>query len=221
MREIPLFPLNTVLFPGVPLPLHIFEPRYRLMLRRCLADKIPFGVVLIRHGVEALGPLAEPYSFGTSANIAHVEPLPDGRMNLIAIGEERFRIIEVNDSQPYLTAKVECMPMEQPATISVARGVHHLKPWVSQYLTILSRLDDEEMASDLEAFQLPEDPLAMIYMAASLLQIPLAEKQGLLEAQTSAHLLKMVYRLFRREVSVLGNLAQTTEESAQRLAWLN
>ena len=61
MQEIPLFPLNTVLFPNAPLRLHIFEERYKRMVNDCLAEKQPFGVVLIRHGLEALGPLAEPF----------------------------------------------------------------------------------------------------------------------------------------------------------------
>jgi len=72
MFELPLFPLNTVLYPGTPLYLHIFEPRYQRMINLCLNEHRPFGVVLIRHGQEALGPLAEPYRIGCTADIIRV-----------------------------------------------------------------------------------------------------------------------------------------------------
>ncbi len=78
MFEIPLFPLNTVLFPGTPIHLHIFEERYKQMINLCLQEQRPFGVVLIRNGMEALGPLAEPFHIGCTAEIAHVERLEDG-----------------------------------------------------------------------------------------------------------------------------------------------
>src|SRR5205814_5524803 len=84
-----LFPLNTVLFPGMPLPLHIFEERYKLMIGRCLEEERPFGVVLIQSGPE-VGGTAVPHRVGTTAHIAAVRRLDDGRMNLIAIGQERF-----------------------------------------------------------------------------------------------------------------------------------
>ena len=90
MYELALFPLFTVLFPGMPLHLHIFEPRYRLMIQRCLEANQPFGVVLIRKGEEAMGPLAEPYITGCTARIARTERLRDGSMNLTVLGEERF-----------------------------------------------------------------------------------------------------------------------------------
>src|SRR5512147_2655499 len=92
MYELPLFPLNTVLFPGMPISLHIFEPRYKLMIEQCIQIAQPFGVVLIREGVEALGPSAEPHQIGCSAQITQVERLEDGRMNIVAVGVERFQI---------------------------------------------------------------------------------------------------------------------------------
>ena len=86
MFELPLFPLNTVLFPGMPLPLHIFEDRYKQMINNCLEEKEPFGVVLIRNGKEALGPLAQPHSIGCTARIVEVQKLSDGRMNITSVG---------------------------------------------------------------------------------------------------------------------------------------
>jgi Lon protease-like protein len=95
MFELPLFPLNTVLFPGMPLPLRIFEERYKLMIRFCIENNQPFGVVLIRQGLEALGRLAEPYEIGCTARIIEVEPLAKGQMNISTLGEKRFRICQL------------------------------------------------------------------------------------------------------------------------------
>ena len=96
MFELPIFPLNTVLFPGMPLSLHIFEDRYKLMIGKCLQERRAFGVVLIRQGAEALGPLAEPNKIGCTAFISQVERLHQGRMNIGVIGQRRFRIISLD-----------------------------------------------------------------------------------------------------------------------------
>src|SRR5438105_9138369 len=87
--ELPLFPLNVVLFPGAELPLHIFEPRYRLMINECYEQEKPFGVVLAQAESEILQ--EEPYSVGTMAEIEALDRLEDGRMNLIVKGTQRFR----------------------------------------------------------------------------------------------------------------------------------
>ena len=86
---LPLFPLEAVLFPGALMPLHIFEPRYRLLIRRCIERQRPFGIVLIRNGSE-VGAGAEPYAVGTEAKIVAESPLPDGRSYIVTRGERRF-----------------------------------------------------------------------------------------------------------------------------------
>jgi len=90
--EIPLFPLGTVLFPGGPLPLRIFETRYIDLVRRCLREESGFGVVLIREGVEAGGPAAT-FDVGTYARIVDFSQQPDGLLGIRAEGERRFRIV--------------------------------------------------------------------------------------------------------------------------------
>src|SRR5437763_14712142 len=89
--SLPLFPLGSVLFPGMLLPLHIFEPRYRLLLKRVVENDEPFGVVLIKRGTEVGGP-PEPYPVGTRARVMGVTPLPRGRAFIIAKGEPRVHI---------------------------------------------------------------------------------------------------------------------------------
>src|SRR5262245_56438120 len=90
--EIPLFPLNTVLFPGGPLPLRIFEPRYVDMVRYCMRERAPFGVVLIRAGVEAGGAVSSTADVGTSARIVDFFQMPDGLLGLKCLGERKFRV---------------------------------------------------------------------------------------------------------------------------------
>jgi len=108
--ELPLFPLNTVLCPGIALPLHVFEDRYRAMIRQCLADQAPFGVVLIREGSEA-GTGAISFSgVGTIAEIRDASPYDDGRFDLLVVGTRRFEIRRVlSGRRPYLVADVEML----------------------------------------------------------------------------------------------------------------
>ncbi len=108
-RILPLFPLGVVLFPGMALPLHVFEERYRLMMAACLETDRSFGVTLIKEGQE-VGDPAVPFDVGTLAHIAKIQRLPDGRMNLIAVGQQRFRIIDEPRPIPYLVAQVRMLP---------------------------------------------------------------------------------------------------------------
>ncbi len=133
MKELPLFPLNTVLFPGMVLPLHIFEPRYRLMINQCIRHNQPFGVVLIHEGVE-VGGEAVPHPIGTSAYVTHVERLPDGRMDIHAVGYQRFKIHELRHDQPYLVGMVEDIPIESDETPGTARMTEEIGAALRRYL---------------------------------------------------------------------------------------
>jgi Lon protease-like protein len=216
-----------VLFPGMPVRLHVFEERYLLMLQHILKTNRTFGVNLIRRGNEALGPLPEPFETGCTARIIEVEPAEGGEFNLTAVGDERFHILRLGAGQPYLTAFVESTPLQAHHTLDVVRGAHFLRSRVIQYLAMLAKYagDDEhpnlEIQIDLTNLQLPEDPMMLIYMAAALLQIPSIEKQPLLEADTAALLLSQVQHLYRRELAVLPSLLQVSEEQARLSAWVN
>ena len=112
--EIPLFPLHAVLAPGLALPLHIFEDRYRLMIRRCLEQAIPFGVVLIRGGREIAGPDGEGATevsiagIGTFAEIREASRYADGRYDILTVGAGRFSVRDiVSDREPYLVGVVD------------------------------------------------------------------------------------------------------------------
>lgn len=203
-QEIPLFPLNTVLFPGTPIHLHIFEPRYREMIGRCLDDGAPFGVVLIQSGVEALGPLPRPHALGCTALIADVERLGGGRMNLVAVGGERFRILGTRRDRPYLVAEVEMLPLEAGDPADVRRAERQLRGWMGRYLDVLAAAS--ETREDLSVARLPGDPRSLGYVAASLLPLPAHAKQDLLASTHLAELLRDVGLMYRRELPILETL---------------
>jgi uncharacterized protein len=129
-RVLPMFPLESVLFPGSPLPLHVFEDRYRRMTRECLAGDRTFGVVLIERGREVGGGEVR-LGVGTTAVIEQAAELPDGRFALICQGEARLRVLEWLEDDPYPRALVELLPEETPpdASLVAAAGKSVRHAW--------------------------------------------------------------------------------------------
>lgn len=220
MFELPLFPLNTVLFPGTPLDLYIFEPRYRLMIKRCLEDKRPFGVVLIHQGQEADGPLAEPYADGCTARIIKVSQVNEqGHLNLTALGDERFHILSLSQDQAYLTGQVEGTPLESPLSLEVVQGARSINRKVLQYLRLLSQASKENF--NLSELVMPDDSLSVLYLSAALLQIPPSEKQPLLAAETAGDLLTRLERIYRREIALLSRQLSQGDMGTEQIGWSN
>ena len=204
--ELPLFPLHTVLFPGMPLALHVFEPRYLQMVGECMRTRQPFGVVLIREGQEVGDPTAEPFPVGCTAEIAQLQPLEDGRLQLLVIGRDRFRILSLHRDQPYLTGTVERFPLEEKAGANRVT-VEALRPWVEQYLELLSEAGEMEF----DASRLPSEPEEMAYLAATVLQVPALEKQALLAQAGATELLEEMRGLYRRELPLLRAMLSLSE----------
>lgn len=202
MFELPLFPLNTVLFPGMPLALHIFEDRYKLMIGKCVHEQRPFGVVLIKQGAEAMGSLAEPHLVGCTAEITTVKRLEQGRLNISTVGQERFRISSLDDRLPYLVGQVERYPLTEDDPTEQAEEAERLKPWVMRYLELLPQTDD----IDLEIDQLPEKPDVLAYLAATVLQMPPEQKQPFLDTDRTIGLLATLRRTYRQEVPLMKNM---------------
>jgi Lon protease-like protein len=217
MVELPLFPLQSVLFPGMPLRLHIFENRYKNLIQHCLDNQLPFGVVLIARGQEALGPLPEPREIGTTAQISYLEPLGDGRSNLLAIGGERFRILEILHGQPYLRARVEYLEMPVSDHEDLQRRSHGLRLLLERYLTSLSDMDLWREGT----FELPREPLPLAYMAGAILQVPNDKKQALLEAASASQFFWQIQRTLRQEIALLKLLAERGMERMQQTSLLN
>lgn len=206
MRELPLFPLNTVLFPGMPLRLHIFEERYKQMIAYCRESGEPFGVALIRSG-EEVGATAEPHLIGCTAYITQIEMLAAGRMNIAAVGEERFRLQSLKYDRPYLVGMVTDYPLVMALPEGMDDRSRALRAWVRRYLAVLSKASD----TPFEVQQLPTDPLRLAYLAAFLLQIPMPQKQDLLAVQRLDDLLAELRTAYRREVTLLQVMATKDE----------
>ena len=189
------------------------------MIQECLKEDKSFGVVLIRQGMEALGPLADPHPIGCTARIVEKEVLDDGRMNITAIGEERFRILDLDHNSIYLSGQVESLPLEQLHLIQIFRARRSLTSSVYQYLKLLRAINAGEF--ELEGLQLPDDPLLLMYFAASLLQLPSVEKQPLLSSPNAFDLLRLLCRLYKREIALLSHMQASPGLTAERSSWLN
>lgn len=163
MNQIPLFPLRSVLCPGVALPLHIFEERYRLMISRCIERGEPFGVVLLRDGME-VGPMGgQVASVGTTAAIRRAGAYPDGRLDIVTVGQQRF-VLEGIDSttEPYLIGHIRLLdeatgPDAEARTRAAAVGRRFI-----EYLELLQPQDapdgpEIEIEFEIE-FEIEADP---------------------------------------------------------------
>ena len=205
MEPLALFPLNTVLFPGMPIHLHIFEDRYKLMIGRCIERRQPFGVVLLQSGeeVQGFGAPAEPYLIGCMAHITTVQPLGDGRLNIVAIGHERFRIVEQHSDEPYLTATVEKLPLHNDDMGSLHTPALELRVWLRRYLALLEKLE----STTYDTTALPSNPIALSYLAASVLRIESTDKQPLLDEDDAQILITNVTKLYKREVTLIDIMA--------------
>ncbi len=195
--SLPLFPLNSVLFPGVPIFLHIFEERYKQMINRCISQRKPFGVVLIEEGVE-VGGSAEPHEVGCSAEIVKVERLPDGRMNIVAIGQNRFRVLSTSQQQLYLQGEVEEFPLATSYGLkSLADRLHKQ---VEAYIDVLREIDAVQIRVNEG---LPDDPIDLGYLAAYVLQVSAETKQQILEQPNARDMLLLLHEQYKTELSLL------------------
>ena len=197
-----MFPLNVVLFPGMPMPLRIFEERYKLMIGECLDAAAPFGVTLIQEGREVGGP-AKPYGTGTTARITGVERLEDGRMNLATTGERRFRILDTTTDRPYLMGKVEYLPEEMG---EIEEGVlEKARELFDQYLRGLAGL----RGGWTRKGDVPEDPQHLSYSIAHYLELPTKARQRLLEVPFIGERLQYEIPLLE---GTIGRLKEETEK---------
>ena len=177
LEELPLFPLNTVLFPYAELRVHVFEERYRELMRHCLQNDIGFGVCLIRSG-EEVGGTPDPYMVGTYARILSAQTYDDGRMDIKIRGERRFRIRRLDDSKPFLTGFVEPV-IEAPIDDSPRSDALAIK--TRECLQEYIEMSFEQFEIKVAKIQLPQDATALSFYASTFLNIENIRKQHLLE----------------------------------------
>jgi Lon protease-like protein len=198
--ELPLFPLSTVLYPGLPIPLHVFEERYREMFGRVLDGDHRFGVVAIVHGHE-VGGSAVYHPVGCIAEVRDVRRYPDGRLDVVARGERRFRIDGVAQAAPYIVAEVATLG--ESAGRSASERIVPVTRLFNRYVTTLLEIAGED---EIEQVDLPDDPVAASYLVAAGLQVDLPDKQNLLAVPSAAERLRTEAALLRRELSLLQHL---------------
>lgn len=204
---LPIFPLGTVLFPGGTLPLRIFEERYKLMIGRCIEERLPFGVVLIKAGVE-VGGGAIPHGIGTTARIARVEELPQGRYNLLSVGVERFRILEADSSEPYLQARVEYLVRPDGAEAATQATAERVSAMFADHYRWTLELGDQWTRQ----IALPTRPEMLANFIANRLEVEVGVKQELLEAATVRECLEQEERI----LTLANRLLQARVQAQQR-----
>ena len=200
---LPLFPLSTVLFPGMRLPLHIFEERYRLLVADLQAQPEPrrFGVIAIRKGREvgAEGVTAL-HEVGCVATVRQIEPHPDGRFDLAAVGTERFRLLRADDSLPYLQGEVEPVKDEAPSDAGEAEAfaVSRVQAGFRAYLNALA----DRGGGVISVADLPDEPVLLSYVVGAAMIIDLPERQSLLAAPAALDRLRLERSLLVRETAM-------------------
>ncbi|WP_405612144.1 LON peptidase substrate-binding domain-containing protein [Streptomyces sp. NBC_00076] len=226
--RLPLFPLNSVLFPGLVLPLNIFEERYRAMMRELLKtpedESRQFAVVTIRDGHEVAttspglpdqtavperGPAAgfgdDPikafHGVGCIADAATVRERPDGTFEVLATGTTRVRLLSVDASGPYLTAELEELP-EDPGDEAGALAEGVLRSF-RQYQKRLAGASERSLSTGAD---LPDEPSVVSYLVAAAMMLDTPTKQRLLQAPDTASRLRDELKLLRSETSIIRSL---------------
>lgn len=206
--DLPLFPLNTVLFPGMTLPLHIFEPRYLWMINECLQGNRQFGVVLATPHPEIEG-MASAHNVGTSALITQVERLEDGRMEIVTAGLERFRVLDWLRSEPYHVGRIEPFPLEDTQSPQLVGLVRTASSFFVRYL----RLAGEVLGTVIRIESPPRDASTLAYMMAIALQVSNEEKQQLLSIPSLPTLLWREAVILSREEALLTRMREMLEKT--------
>jgi len=228
-EPLPLFPLgHTVLFPGVVLPLHVFEERYRELVRTLVelpeGARRRFGVVAIRQGWEVgADAVSALHDVGCAAELRRVSRYPDGRYDIVTVGTDRFRLRSVDrESRPYLVGSVEWLPAEPPlgpaeppsgppgpsgtpgqsgpaGAAGLADAVAML---FAEYVDAVAGLQGRPS----EDTELPDDPVQLAYAVAAAAVLTLEDRQALLEADTTRARLGAELRLLKRETTMVRRL---------------
>ncbi len=196
-RRLALFPLNTVLFPHASLPLQIFEERYKLMLRECLESDSRFGVTLIREGAEVGAP-AVPRDIGTVARIVQVNRIEGDKFFVSAVGERRFRIIEITQRRPFISAQVELLDDIGDTQVSESLIIE-----ATDLFGEYARFSVGVSGGWVKRTKVPSDPTALSYHIADKVQMELSDKQRLLEQESTERRLGAEIDILKRRSRVI------------------
>lgn len=207
-QTLPLFPLGTVLYPGLVLPLHIFEDRYKQLVRDLLGQEEPrrFGVVAIREGRETgIGGVSALHDVGCTATVREIAEVDDGQYDIVAVGTDRFRLHDLDDSRPYLTGQVEMLgePLGDEAVAALAAQA--VQRGFRAYLNVLA----DRGAATISVPDLPDEPILLSYLVAASMIIELNDRQGLLAQPDAVRRLSAERRLLAKETAIMRELGST------------
>jgi Lon protease-like protein len=202
---LPLFPLGTVLYPGLLLPLHVFEERYRQLMHDLLDGSRPqhFGVIAIREGRETgVDGVASLYEIGCVAALRRVNQHDDGRFDVVTAGTQRFRLLNLDQSRPYLQGEVNLLAEGTGGQAAAKLAAQTVQTAFRAYLDALARPGMTRVGIP----DLPDDPVALSYLVAASMIIDLPDKQALLAEQDAVARLTAERALLSRETTMLRSL---------------
>ena len=214
-----MFPLNTVLFPGVTMPLHVFEDRYRALVHHLLsipekADRV-FGVVAIREGYEVGSHGAQSvHRVGCLAQMTSVEPHPDGRFDIEVVGRQRIRLDSMDTSGSYLVGEVQLLE-DEPVGPDPDNEAGRTLALFQAYRAQLSELRGAEVLDGI----FPRDPTYLSYCLAATCLLTLRERQALLETDTARERLIMLRLSLREEMRAMRAIPSLPATEVARTAW--
>jgi len=206
--RLPLFPLGSVLYPGLVLPLHIFEERYRQLVADLLDQPEPreFGVIAIEHGRETgVDGVSALYQTGCTAVLRRVEKHDDGRFDLVTVGAQRFRLVSLGEQAPYFSGDVELLPDELGDEAEAAAVVPAVQRAFRDYLQTLS----DRGGAKVSIPELPDEPILLSYLVAAAVVVDVPVKQQLLEEPDAHRRLAAERTLLARERRLLQSLTAT------------
>ena len=201
-EKLPLFPLGTVLYPGMLMPLHIFEERYRQLVRDLLAGPDPrrFGVIAIRKGRETgVDGVHSLYEIGCTATLRRVERYPDGRFDIVTVGTQRFRLLALDQRLAYLQGEIEPLTDDAVDADAAAPLVRMVQAAFHAYLDALT----EGGGAVVKVDELPAEPTLLSFIVAAAMVIDLTEHQRLLAEPDTVRRLSAQRSLLARETAML------------------
>jgi uncharacterized protein len=199
---LPLFPLGAVLYPGMLLPLHIFEERYRQLVRDLLDGPDPrrFGVIAIRKGRETgIDGVHSLYEVGCIATLRRVERHEDGRFDIVTVGTRRFKLLSLDETRPYLQGEVELLDDDVADEVAAVPLVRTVQAAFRGYTDALT----EWGGATVRIEELPDEPTLLSFIVAAAMIIDLTERQGLLAEPDTLRRLNLQRALLSRETAML------------------
>jgi Lon protease-like protein len=196
-RVIPVFPLAHVQFPGALTPLHIFEPRYRKLLKDVMDSDKVFGIIYRSEDTTVESERSPLGSVGCTVEVAVVQGLPDGRSNILCVGVKRYHVLNYVEGEPYLQAEVEIFD-DEPVFADLSSQKERAKDLFHRWLIANRKLKDESDRETGEAPDLPDDAQALSFIVAAYLEIEASVKQRLLELTNTAVRLQQVSEILEK-----------------------